>query len=322
MDAHVAGETLAFEGWRFDPRAVRLLRQDASGAWVPVSVGSRALDILALFLKQPGILMSHDAIMEAVWPNAVVEPNNLTVQITALRRVLDKDRLGGSCIQSVHGRGYRFALSVTRPPQASARVAEAAFTLPRLSLAVLPFANLGVDPSDDYLADAVTEDLTISLSRLPGTLVIARSSADSYQGKSIDVRRVGRELDVRYVVEGSTQRLGNTLRVNVQLVSTETGAHLWAERFNQNIIDLCAGQDEIVNRISAELGVQVIEVECARSVRERPHDPDAFDFFLRARSAFRNQSTESIALYEQALQLDTASARIRILLARADQPIL
>jgi adenylate cyclase len=102
--------------------------------------------------------------------------------------------------------------------------------LPRLSLAVLPFKNLGADANEDYLADAVTEDLTTNLSRLPGALVIARTSADFYKGRAADVRSVGREFGVRYVVEGSTRRLGNTLRVNVQLISTETAAHIWAGR--------------------------------------------------------------------------------------------
>lgn len=181
---------------------------------------------------------------------------------------------------------------------------------------VLPFENLGRDPGDDYLADAVTEDLTTNLSRLPGALVIARTSAAVYRGKSIDIRQVGQELGVRYVIEGSTRRLGDTLRVSAQLVSGITGVHLWADRFDQDVRDLSAGQDEIANRLSAELGAQVIEIENTRSVRERSTDPDALDFFLRARHAFKTQSTQSIALYEQALRLDPTSARIMILLAR------
>jgi adenylate cyclase len=309
VDAHVAGESLVFGDWRFDRQARVLFRRDGTKPWTPVSMGSRAQAILMLLLEQPGILVSKDTIMESVWPNTVVEANNLNVQIAALRRVLDDGRAAGSYIQTVPGRGYRFAVPV-------AGTAEAASALPRLSLAVLPFKNLGGDANEDHLADAVTEDLTTNLSRLPGALVIARTSADFYRGRTADVQSVGREFGVRYVVEGSTRRLGDKLRVNVQLVSTETAAHIWAERFDQDIKDLSVGQDEIANRLSAELGVQVVEAEVARSARERARDPDAFDFFLRARSAFRNQSTESIGLYEQALQLDPASARVMILLAR------
>jgi TolB-like protein len=320
MDTHVTGEILAFGGWRFNVPARLLLREDASQAsWWPVSVGSRALEILALLLDRPGALVSKDTLMGAVWPVSMVEPNNLTVQIAALRRVLDEGRTGKSCIQTIPGRGYRFVLAVAKVNEAATveQRGDVGITEPvRLSLAVLPFKNVGADANEDYLADAITEDLTTNLSRIPGALVIARTSALFYTGQSTDVRHVGQELGVRYVVQGNTRRLRNILRVNVQLVSTETGAHLWADRFDQDIEDLCDGQEEIVNRLSAELGVQVIEAESTRSERERLHDPDAFDFFLRARSAFRNQSTQSIGLYERALELDPSSARIMILLAR------
>jgi adenylate cyclase len=309
INAHVASEFLTFGDWRFDRQARLLYRLDGAESSVPVPIGSRAQAILMLLLQQPGALVSKDTLLGSVWPDTVVEANNLNVQIAALRKVLDVGRATGSYIQTVPGRGYRFSVPV-------GRTEETASALPRLSLAVLPFKGLGGDANEDYLADAVTEDLTTNLSRLPGALVIARTSADFYRGRSVDVRRAGEELGVRYVVEGSTQRLGDILRVNVQLVSTETRTHLWAGRFDQDIKHLRDGQDEIVNRLGAELGVQVIEIESTRSAREHPINPDAFDFFLRARSAFRNQSTQSIELYERALQLDPSSTKIMILLAR------
>ncbi|HEY7578468.1 MAG TPA: winged helix-turn-helix domain-containing protein, partial [Acetobacteraceae bacterium] len=120
MDAPVAGETLGFEGWRFDMRAGDLLRQDPEGGWTPVAIGTRARDILALLLQRPGALVSKDAIMGAVWPNVAVEPNNLTVQIAALRRTLDEGRAGGSCIETVPGRGYRFIPRVTHQSETQA----------------------------------------------------------------------------------------------------------------------------------------------------------------------------------------------------------
>ena len=252
MDVPVASDLLAFDDWRFDQRTKVLLRRDAYGSWEEVAMGPRAREVLALLLEQPGALVPKDEIMNAVWSRVVVESNNLNVQIAAIRKTLDVGRATGSYIQTVPGRGYRFAVPVTGATEATS-------TLPRLSLAVLPFESLGGDTNDDYLADAVTEDLTTNLSRLPGALVIARTSADFYRGKSVDVRRVGQEFGVRYLVGGSTRRLGDTLRVNVQLVSTETAAHLWAERFDQDIEDLCVGQDEIANRLGAELGVQVVE---------------------------------------------------------------
>jgi PQQ-dependent catabolism-associated CXXCW motif protein len=182
---------------------------------------------------------------------------------------------------------------------------------PRLSLVVLPFANVGGDPRDDYLADAITEDLTTDLSRLPNFLVIARHSAATYKDKPADLRRVGEELGVRYVVEGSARRLGNILRVNVQLVSTETNTHVWAGRFDQNVTELGVGQEEIVSRLRAVLGVQVSDAESARSVRERPNNPDASDLLLRGESLLRDAGPSkwqaAAALFEQALRLDPSS---------------
>lgn len=189
---------------------------------------------------------------------------------------------------------------------------EPSFARPRLSIVVLPFELLGGDPADGYLADGITEDLTTDLSHVPGAFVIARGSAYSYRGKATDVRRIGAELGVRYVVEGSVRRLGATLRVNAQLISTETGAHLWSDRFDQPISDLASGQEQIVIRLRAALAIGLTDIEARRSARERPTSPDAFDLILRAR-AERNRPeslatlTEAARLFELALQHDPNS---------------
>ena len=174
--------------------------------------------------------------MAAVWPGTVVEDNNLTVQIAALRRILDQGRAGGSCIQTVAGRGYRFAAVVTRQAGDSAisptRVAVIdTHPSPPLSIVVLPFTNLSNDPDQEYFADGITDDLTTDLSRIAGSFVIARGTAFTYKGKAVDAKQVGRELGVRYALEGSIRRAGNQVRVNAQLIDAETDAHLWAERF-------------------------------------------------------------------------------------------
>jgi adenylate cyclase len=183
---------------------------------------------------------------------------------------------------------------------------------PRLSIVVLPFANLSGDPKDNYLAEGITEDVTTDLSRVPGMFVIARESAYTYQGKSTDVRKIGEQLGVRYVLEGSVRRLTDGLRVNSQLVDTETGAHLWADRFDRKSADLSAGQEEIVDRIGKTLNVALSDLESARSKRERPTNPDAFDLILRARSLGLHpmgpeEHAARTTLYQQALQLDPKS---------------
>jgi TolB-like protein/DNA-binding winged helix-turn-helix (wHTH) protein len=353
MDAPVAGETLAFEGWRFDMRAGDLVRQDPDGDWVPVSMGTRARDILALLLQRPGALVSKDAIVDAVWPNVIVEPNNLTVQIAALRRILDQGRASGSCIETVPGRGYRFVPQVmrladglsdpTEPPGADAPSLRTRVQQPRrlhlwwlvagscaigmaallavvtwfagpsspppLSLVVLPFDNLGGGPDDAYLVAGVTDDLTTALSHIPGTFVISRATAYSYRGKAEDIRRIGRDLGVRYTVRGSQRRFGSMLRVNVELSSTETGVQLWSDSFDQEIADLASGQEQIVIRMRAALNVSLADTEAARSLRERPTNPDAFDFILRGRAVMllpqtKDTMARAVGLFQQALSRD------------------
>ena len=176
----------------------------------------------------------------------------------------------------------------------------------------LPFENLSADRNEDYLADAITEDVTTDLSRIPGMFVIARQSAYTYRGRPSDVRKIGEELGVRYALEGSVRKLDDMLRVSAQLVSTETGAHVWADRFDQPSKDLGTSQEDIVRRIGQTLNVAVTDVESARGKRERPTNPDAFDLILRAQSLWLHpmgprEHAERMALLDRALQLDPSS---------------
>ena len=182
---------------------------------------------------------------------------------------------------------------------------------PRLSIVVLPFENLSGDKDQDYFADGVTEDLTTDLSHLAGSFVIARNTAFTYKGKPVDVKQIGRELGVRYVLEGSVSRLGEKVEVNAQLISTETGAHVWADRFDGERSKLGELQVEFVSRLAHSLGVELVRAEALRSMRERPNNPDAVDLVMRARARggdsyvqSKSMNSDRIALYERALALD------------------
>jgi adenylate cyclase len=180
---------------------------------------------------------------------------------------------------------------------------------PRLSLAVLPFGNLSGDPNQEYFADGITEDLTTDLSRLPGSLVIARNSAFTYKSKAVDARQVGRELGVRYVLEGSVRRIGNEVRVNAQLIDAKTGTDIWADRFDSDLTDLAQLQNEITGRIASSLNVELIEAESRRSLQEHATNPDAVDLTMRGlavwwRPRSKENNQEARALFEQALRLD------------------
>jgi TolB-like protein len=181
---------------------------------------------------------------------------------------------------------------------------------PRLSVVVLPFANIGRDLQQEYFVDGVTESLTTDLSRMAGMQVIGRNTAFTYKGKSLDLKQVGQELSVRYVLEGSVQRGANRIRVNAQLIDTETGTHLWAERFDKPMFDLFDMQDEIVARLAAQLGTQLISAEARRA--ERAPIPDSLDFYFQGMASLaRGNTPEHLAqargYFERALTLDAGN---------------
>ena len=183
----------------------------------------------------------------------------------------------------------------------------------QLSIVVLPFANLSGDASQDYFADVLTDQLTTYLSRIPGSFVIARNTAFTYKGKPTDVKAIGKDLGVRYALEGSAQPTGNRVRVNAQLIDTETGAHLWAEDFDHDRGDLLATEDDIVTRLARTLQIQLTDIEAAKLQRSRPADnPDVQELTLRCQSAYLNSrgDTAPIAFSpcEQALSLDPNNA--------------
>jgi TolB-like protein/class 3 adenylate cyclase len=195
---------------------------------------------------------------------------------------------------------------------------------PRLSIVVLPFANIGGDPEQDYFSDGVTESLTTDLSRIAGSFVIARNTAFTFKGKAVDVKQVGRELNVRYVLEGSVQRGGNRLRINAQLIDVETGNHLWAERFDKPVADLFDMQDEIVSRLANALDTQLVEADARRS--ERSLHPDAMDLCFQGMACWHKGLTneylaQSRRLYERALALDPGNVEALVGIATADMTV-
>jgi adenylate cyclase len=179
-----------------------------------------------------------------------------------------------------------------------------------LSIIVLPFANLSSDPDQQYFADGITDDLTTDLSRISHMFVISRNTAFTYRNKPADAKQIGRELGVRYVLEGSVRRAGNQVRVNAQLIDAETDAHLWAGRFDASLGDLFTLQNEITGRIANTLSVELVRAEAARPTEH----PDALDYILRGRAASdrsrsRDNYAEAVGLYERALALDPGQSR-------------
>jgi adenylate cyclase len=183
----------------------------------------------------------------------------------------------------VRGTWYFLVESHRITPVASAPApAEAA----GLSIVVLPFSNLSGDSSEDYMGDVLTEELTTSLSRLPGSFVVSRTTAFSYRGKSIDVKQIGRELGVRYALEGSAQKNGARVRVDAQLIDAGTGAYLWADQFDADRADLLEMQDEIVTRLARTLQIELAAAEASRVARAHPENPDAEELALQCEATY------------------------------------
>lgn len=241
----------------------------------PVPLGARAFDLLMTLIEHRDRVVTKDELMKLVWPGLVVEDSNLTVQVSALRKVL-----GANSVATVPGRGYRFGLEMQTTPalprdRRSAAI-RAALTLPdKPSVAVLPFLNLSDDPDQVCFVDGVTEDITTELARFHDLFVIARNSAFSYKGQTVDVRTVSRELGVRYVVEGSVRRTGPRVRVAAQLINAQSGEHIWAEKYDRVLEHIFDLQEEVTHAIVTAMAPQIHAAEDARSRRARPDNLNA-----------------------------------------------
>ena len=264
--------------------------------------------------ESDGDLMG-DGVNIAARLEGIAKPGAICLSEDAYRQVkarldLAVSDLGATQLKNIAEPIRVYSLEVGIPAQAKPAAqakSPSASTAPRLSIVVLPFANMGGDPEQDYFVDGVTESLTTDLSRIAGSFVIGRNTAFTYKGKAVDLKQIGRELGVRYVLEGSVQRGGNRLRVNVQLIDAETGNHLWAERFDKPVADLFDMQDEIVARLASQLGTQLIEAE-ARRAQRAPH-PDSMELYFQGMaSANKGLTPEYMAqargYYERALALD------------------
>ena len=290
----MTAQKLAFGPFVLDLGAGALSRHGA-----PVPTSYRGLLLLTEFVKRPGESLSKSDLIEIAWPGLAVEESNLSVQIASLRKLLGETPEGSDWIATVPRFGYRFAGAVKPLAERTAP--------PRLSIVVLPFANLGGNSGQDYFVDGVTESLTTDLSQMSGMLVIGRNTAFSYKGKPVDFKQVGRELNVRYVLEGSVQRSADRMRMNVQLIDAESGNHLWAERFDKPVADLFDMQDEIVARLANALNAQLIIAEARRA--ERALNPNSMDLYFQGMSWYNKgfspeNLSEARKLFERALGVD------------------
>ncbi|MGL4290259.1 MAG: winged helix-turn-helix domain-containing tetratricopeptide repeat protein [Phreatobacter sp.] len=282
----------------------------------PIMLGQRAVALLRLLLERAGEPVSKDALIEAAWPGLAIEDSNLTVQIAAVRRVFDQEAGGATWIETLPRRGYRYVGPSVATCHSSAEAgpqASRALELPdKPSVAVLPFSNLSGDPEQEYFADGMVDDIVMGLSRIKWLFVVARNSSFIYKGRAVDVRQVGRELGVRYVLEGSVRKAADRVRITAQMIDAATGAHVWAERYDRMFDNVFALQDEIALSVVGAIEPNLRRAEVERVKRKRPDSLDAYDLVLRSQtdvySGMPAQVTKALPLLEQALALEPTYA--------------
>lgn len=296
----------------------------------PVALGRRAVAVLRALVEQPGTLISKGTLIGAAWHGLLVEESNLAVQISALRKVFAGEPGGERWIETLPGRGYRFVgptkIEKLDPVTVALTLPQSAIgpdlSLPeKPSIAVLAFQNMSGDPEQEYFADGLVEDITTALSWFKALIVVARNSSFVFKGKAVDIQQVARELDVRYVLEGSVRKAGGRIRITGQLIDASTRAHLWAEKFDASTEDVFELQDQITARVVGSLVPSLQDAELKRARRKPPSSLDAYDCVLRALPHIIANTpgapAEAIRLLEAALSFDPDYAYAHALLAMA-----
>jgi TolB-like protein len=324
---HVTSEkTFCFGKFTLDLRRGCLRAGDRE-----VELRPKSFDVLRYLVENAGRLVAKDEIIEAVWPNVTVTDESLTRCVSDIRLALeDADQ---RLIKTMTRRGYLFTAPVSSGADrvsgenAAPTITRDGVVPPgtpsgaRFSLVVLPFVNLSGDPAQDHLSDAITDGLTAYLSRIRDAFVIARGIAMTYKGRAIDVRQIGRELGVRYVLEGSAQHSGSRVRVSAQLIDVDTGAHLWAERFDADHVDLLQTQDDVVTRLARTLQIELTALESSRISRAAAENHGAEDLALAGEAIYlrygpsRGESEIGFGLCERALAIDPNNVRALGILA-------
>lgn len=309
-----------FEGHVLDPDRRELTR----GSEV-IAIGPQVFDLLAHLVRNRERVVSKDDLLDAVWSGRIVSESTLTSHINAVRKAVGDSGEEQRLIRTIARKGFRFVADVKEAPSrdnrdgaksepaASGPASALTLVLPdKPSIAVLPFQNMSGDPEQGYFADGVVDDIITALSRLRWLFVIARNSSFTYRGRPVDVKQVGRELGVGYVLEGSVRKAANRVRITGQLIDATTGGHLWAERFEGTLDDIFELQDQVAASVVGAMAPQLERAEIGRAQRAPTTSLNAYDCYLRGIASLQQGSREAISealrLFDQAIVLDPGFA--------------
>jgi len=316
----------------FDDHVLDANRRELHRDSKPIAVEPQVFDLLIYLVQNRDRLVRKEDLIAAVWGGRIVSASTLTSRINAARKAVGDSGEEQKLIRTIMRKGFRFVgdvrlqssealpLPVDLPRHEGLDQPHTALALPdRPSIAVLPFANMSDDPEQDYFSDGISEDIVTALSKLRWFFVIARNSSFAYKDKSVPIKRIGEELGVGYLLEGSVRRSGDRLRITAQLNSAATGSQLWAERYDRGLADVFAVQDEITDAIVAAIEPQIFAAENFRAQRKPPESLDAWDLVMRAMSHFwrvtREDNTAAQALLEKAIAIDPNYAQALAVLA-------
>jgi TolB-like protein/Flp pilus assembly protein TadD len=317
--------------YHFEDFALDVDRRELRRGNELIPVEPQVFDLLQHLVRHRERVVSKDELVDAVWQGRIVSDATLASRVNAARNALQDSGERQRLIRTILRRGLRF-VGVVREEDTAAQAAVAAeqsksdLGIPaRPSIAVLPFQNMSGDPEQDYFADGMVEDIITGLSRIRWLFVIARNSSFTYKGRAVDVKQVGRELGVRYVLEGSVRKAGNRVRISCQLIDTEDGSTIWAERYDRELTDVFALQDEITVSAIAAIEPNLRRAEIERVKRQRPDSLDAYDLFLRALPdvyTFMPQgAAKGLPLLDQALAIEPDYALVHGFAAWAHQTL-
>ncbi len=271
----------------------------------PVTLGARAFDVLAYLAEQPDRVITKEELLDHVWSGVLVEESNLTVQIAGLRKALGKD-----AIKTVPGIGYKFTLGARTDEKGVAANKDAPIVPSIPSLAVLPFANLTGSDDNGYMVDGIVNEVTSALARVSSFFVISNTSTFTYRGKAVDLAQVGRDLGVRYILEGSIQKAGNRLRIFTQLIEAKTARMIWHDRFDGSAEDIFDLQDSVAESVAAAIEPKLIWAEAARARAKPTENLRAYDLCMKAAPLVYRQNSlanleDGLGLLREALILDS-----------------
>jgi TolB-like protein len=294
-----------------------------------VSVAPQVFDLLDFLIRNRERVVSKDDLINAIWNGRSVSDAALTTRLNVARSVIGDSGEEQRLIKTLPRKGFRFVGPVqeAREPAGVAAVdgpqepPKVGLELPdRPSIAVLPFANLSTEPEQDYFADGMVEDIITGLSRSKSLFVIARQSSFTFKGKAVDIKQVGRELGVRYVLEGSIRKAANRIRITGQLIDATSGVHLWADRFDSLLEDIFDLQDRVTSRVIGAIAPRLLRAEIDRAQRKPTESLQAYDYYLRALAAFyhrtREETTAALELADIAGGIDPEFAGAYALGAR------